>query len=119
MNNRKEISRADFEKLLGKLFPDGYCGRLEHWDTDFFLGWLDLGKENRWEVALEVNMDGNKSCIVFWIINNSQEVLKDDEVKAYIRGIMAVLQPDMEPDFDRMKKVFTFEYKRQDDDITD
>ena len=92
---RNKITRQQFENVLNALFPLGYSGRIDNWETDWFTGWLSVGGAGFSHCVLSVNIDGGGSNIIFWVVYNDEDEWSNEEVGGYIKGVVKQIVPEM------------------------
>lgn len=88
---KREITKEEFEKVINTLFPWGYTGNLEKWDSDYFLGWAYINEDSHLRDVMCVNYDCGG--VVFWLIRCDD--VNEDMVTGAIDGMMHALLPGM------------------------
>ena len=91
---RRKITKEEFKKVLDTLFPWGYTGNVEKWESDYFLGWSYINEESHLSDVMAINWDCGG--IVFWWIHSDN--VSPDTVTGAIDGMMHALIPEMRSD---------------------
>lgn len=94
---KKVITEEMLKKWLDVFFPSGYgCSRKDRKFTEqWFIGWLKVGGASLLDYPCEINLDNGGTAIAFHWWHNGDTDYSDEEVAAYIMGVMAVLDPDL------------------------
>lgn len=99
------ISEYLLKQILDAFFPHGY-GRSDNSDGDylntFYLGWLWIGSS--FDMPLEINLDGEGTCIVFQWYNQFNDEYSCEEIAMFILGRMRDLLPEAEADVNDIRE---------------
>lgn len=113
---RKTISNETLKQWLDIFFPNGYgkANKIAEYDKQFFVGWLKVGGASILDYPCEINLDGDCTAIVFSWWNNGDTEYTNDEVAAYLEGVMSQLAPDMQMDVrDTGSSFAMFQYQEE------
>lgn len=94
---KRTISNEALKQWLGVFFPNGY-GESRKGDEplqQWYIGWLKVGGASILDYPCEINLDAGGSAIVFKWWHNGDTMYSNNELSAYIEGVMSQLAPDM------------------------
>lgn len=113
----RTIAKDEFRKVLDTLFPWGYTGDVEKWETEWFLGWAYINQNSQKCNVMCVNVEGGG--IVFWLIHYCD--VTPDMVTGAIDGMMHALLPGMITTcmFDEDHDVVLYKFVDDGEDMTD
>ncbi len=93
----KVITKHQLNRILKTVYPGGYGkdNTRYGYQDDWFIGWLGINNKSQAGLPMEVNIDGEGTYIIFTWWDKCYDQMTNDEIAAYLRGVMSQIMPDM------------------------